>query len=500
MVTDYVVRRRGLRLSPVTILKTESLYHLLLKPASHALLVMRMNRTACLGMLLVAAVAARRPLPAQPVASTPGCQDRAMAAHRASRAAEPALDPVATFDSAWRIIERSHWDSTFNGVSWTAVRDSLRPAAAAATTRGALRLVLESMVSRLRQSHFAIIPAEVADGAAADARSAETRPPGTLGFDVRLLDGQMVVATIDTGGPAWRAGIRTGWSLEAIGGCPWGTSGRDWPPAGAPRQAALAAYQRTSQALAGTVGDSLTITLRDGRRTAQRRTLAFSAAGGVVTKFGNLPPLNAQMRWYRVTSAGRTIGVIRFNIWMPVLSGAIDQAIDSLRTADGIVLDLRGNFGGVGGMSIGLAGHFIDSALTLGTMHQRDALRRFVVNPRRSDTRFQAVRPLSVPLALVVDELSVSTTEIFAGGMQALGRARVFGTQTAGEALPAAPERLPNGDILYHAISDFIGPTGRPLEGDGVRPDVLIPLSRRALLRGEDAALNAAIRWTVRSP
>ena len=87
------------------------------------------------------------------------------------------------------------------------------------------------------------------------------------------------------------------------------------------------------------------------------------------------------------------------------------------------------------------------------------------------------------------------TTEIFAGGMQALGRARVFGVQTAGQALPSVPERLPNGDILYHAIADFLNPFGKTLEGAGVTPDTRVPLTRAALLKGRDPAMEAAMEW-----
>ena len=196
---------------------------------------------------------------------------------------------------------------------------------------------------------------------------------------------------------------------------------------------------------------------------------------------------------------GKVIGVIRFNIWMPVLAAQFDAAVDSLRDADGIVLDLRGNFGGVGGMSMGIAGHFLDTTRVIGVMRQRGVELRFVSNPRRVNTRSQAVRPYAGPLALVVDALSISTTEIFVGGLQAMGRARVFGSQTAGQALPAVTERLPNGDILYHAIADFLSPTGQPLEGAGVTPDVPVPLTRQALLAGGDPALDAAIHWTATS-
>lgn len=86
----------------------------------------------------------------------------------ASRNGEVAELPLATFDTAWSIIQRTHWDTTYNGVNWLAVRDELRPRAAAAQTRGALRAVLSDMLSRLGQSHFAVIPQELADGTAAD--------------------------------------------------------------------------------------------------------------------------------------------------------------------------------------------------------------------------------------------------------------------------------------------------------------------------------------------
>jgi carboxyl-terminal processing protease len=244
-------------------------------------------------------------------------------------------------------------------------------------------------------------------------------------------------------------------------------------------------------------GDTLRVTFRDGVDT--RRTLAvpLGPVSGTITKFGNLPPVAANLTWHRVQRDGRTVGVIRFDIWMPVLAAQFDAAIDSLRSTDAIVLDVRGNLGGVGGMSMGFAGHFLDSASSLGEMQQRGGSMFFRANPRRVDTRLRAVTPFSGPLALVVDAQSASTTEVFAGGLQALGRATVFGALTAGQALPSIPEKLPNGDVLYHAVANFVGPTGKPLEGNGVTPNQVTPIDRRALLRGTDPALDAAITWAA---
>jgi carboxyl-terminal processing protease len=61
--------------------------------------------------------------------------------------------------------------------------------------------------------------------------------------------------------------------------------------------------------------------------------------------------------------------------------------------------------------------------------------------------------------------------------------------------LPALTERLPNGDVLYHAFADFFTPRGERIEGRGVIPDDVVPLTRRDLLAGRDPQLDAALRW-----
>lgn len=417
----------------------------------------------------------------------------------ASLASSPIADPLVTFDTAWAIIARTHWDTTYNGVNWRALREELRPKAAAAKTTGELRAVLSDMVGRLKQSHFSIIPREVSDATVGGGPADGVDQNGTTGAVLRYVDGAMVVTQAPSTSPAARAGVRAGWTLEAVQGCPIAPRLARIPATMDPRRAAFTAFSIANQMLAGPVGDSVRATFRDGTGRAQTVSIVRGREPGTMAKFGNLPPFPASLTHERVQQGGKTVGIIRFNIWMPVLSPQFDAAVDSLRDADAIIIDVRGNFGGVGGMSMGVAGHFLDSSLTIGTMQQRGVSLKFVANPRRVDTRSRGVTPFAGPVALLVDELSVSTTEIFAGGLQALGRARVFGTQTSGQALPSVPERLPNGDILYHAIADFLSPTGKPLEGDGVRPDVLTPLSRQALLDGKDPARDAALAWAVQA-
>jgi carboxyl-terminal processing protease len=100
-------------------------------------------------------------------------------------------------------------------------------------------------------------------------------------------------------------------------------------------------------------------------------------------------------------------------------------------------------------------------------------------------------------VAILTDEMTASTSELFAGGLQALGRARVFGATSSGQALPSLMPRLPNGDVLLHAVADMKGPGGVRWEGPGVVPDMPAPVTREALLAGRDPALDAAVAWIV---
>ena len=211
---------------------------------------------------------------------------------------------------------------------------------------------------------------------------------------------------------------------------------------------------------------------------------------------GNLPTMYVRVdQEERRTLRGAKVGVIRFNVWMPAVDPQFQQAIDRYRSASGIVIDLRGNPGGLAAMIMGISGHFLTERKPLGTMKTRDAELRFAANPRLVNGAGQRVEPYAGPVAILVDAMTGSASECFAGGMQAVKRARVFGQTSMGQALPAFFDKLPNGDILIHATGDFVTADGTRLEGRGVVPDEMVPLVRSDLLAGKDRTLDAALTW-----
>jgi carboxyl-terminal processing protease len=205
-------------------------------------------------MLGVAAACHRGTSPAAAMAPTAAAACVApVASGTASLAGTAITDPLVTFDTAWAIIARTHWDTTYNGVDWRGVRDELRPRAAAAKTTGELRSVLSDMVGRLKQSHFSIIPREVSD-ATSGSGAPTVDQNGTTGATLRFVEGAIVVTEVPAASAAGRAGVRQGWQLEAVQGCPVATRLARIPRDLDPRRAAFMAFSLANQMLAGPVG------------------------------------------------------------------------------------------------------------------------------------------------------------------------------------------------------------------------------------------------------
>jgi len=452
---------------------------------------------------------------------------RAKATSAASAASAPLAQGVETFEAAWQIIYESHFDTNFNGVNWLAVREEFRPKAEAANTVDELRVVIQQMLSHLGQSHMTIIPGSLADAfdpqkvkrsahpkksAARDSKTnAQTSPDeseedeeeapssglhGDIGFDVRLVDQQIVVSRVEDASFAQAAGVKAGWVVQAVGPRRLADRLEKLPSDLEPAKAQFMAWRLAKALLLGRPGSVVQVEFLNDADQALTVQLERQPAKGLLAKLGLLPPVYARLEHERLKpESGLSIGLIRFNLFMIPVAGLFDQAVEEFRDADGVIIDLRGNLGGIAGMVMGLAGHFLNEPLSLGTLKMRGNELKFFANPRRVNPAGQRVEPFSGPVAILTDGASLSAAEIFAGGMQDVRRARIFGQTTPGQALPAVWDRLPNGDVLYHAFADFVTGSGVRLEGRGVIPDERVPLLRKDLLAGRDAPLLAALKW-----
>lgn len=423
------------------------------------------------------------------------------ATHRAERIAGGASSPpsdtglltdderaaqVASFDFIWTTIRDRHWDPTLGGVDWDAARTELRPQVAAATTVSEAREVLKTLIGRVRQSHLNIIPAAVyADLGQPDGAR---RGDGSAGIQVTMIDGQALVRTVEPLSAAAAVGVAPGWIVTRIAGEPVapllariGQTYAGSPLCGARRVGAV------QSRLEGRVGECVRVEFLDGADRVQVRALVLRTPPGNRAGAGHLPPQYVRLE-QRTLPGGIAYVSLNYFLDPERVVPALTAAVAGAARGPGLVLDLRGNPGGIAALGAGLAGYFVRAAQqALGTMKLRDAAVRLTINPREP--------AYDGPLGILIDGTTASTAEFVAAGLQDLGRARVFGARSAGAALPSLIERLPNGDGFQFPIAQYETAGGAALEGVGVAPDVEVELTRAALLAGDDPVLDAAVAW-----
>jgi carboxyl-terminal processing protease len=437
------------------------------------------------GLIVLAACgSAAAPPPAQPAPVKPV----------AVKEEVPPADPrvaadLKSFDLVWKRVAETFYDPKLGGVDWQAVRAELRPKVLGTKTREEARAIMNQALERLGKSHFGVSgPIEAVDeGAGEGAGDGDA----SIGIEVRIVDKTAIVTRIEAGSPAAKAKLPLGAELVTVGKVELGPRlGAVAEKLGASSLVPHLQVTAVERLIRGRAGTKVRLGVKVNGKVAPVELERVPA--GRMTAFGNL---GRHPIVYEARRLEPKIGYIRLSIFLDpaMVVPAFGKDLAGFGDATGVIIDLRGNPGGLGLMAMGMAGHLIsEENKKLGTMRTREATMDYVVNPQ--------VQRYGGKVAVLVDELSASTSEIFAGGLQDLGRARIFGRRTPGAALPSAIEELPNGDRFQYAIADYVSTGGKILEGNGVTPDVPVALDLQLLRSGKDPDMVAAIRWIKEKP
>jgi carboxyl-terminal processing protease len=266
-----------------------------------------------------------------------------------------------------------------------------------------------------------------------------------VGLWVRRVDGGRVsIARVQDGSPAARAGIRAGDVLDSID---------------ATRCTGLAVTEVVADLRGDNVpGSTVTLVLLRGGRsltvTVQRATLPTEAV--TVSHPGG-------------PDGPTDIAVDAFS------AGTGSKVAEAVRTArHGVLLDLRGNSGGLVEEAVGAASAFLDGGL-VATYDVHGEQQALYAAPG-GDT--------GTPLVVLVDGGTMSAAEMLAGALQDRGRAVVVGSRTFGKGSVQMPSTLPDGSVAELTVGHYRLPGGRSVDGTGIEPDVQVT-------GGQDAVAEA---------
>jgi carboxyl-terminal processing protease len=348
--------------------------------------------------------------------------------------------PKAVLDEAWQIVHQEYVDGDFNQTDWQLARQELlgQEYSSREAAYGALRIALQ----RLNDPYTRFLsPSEYSE--LTDQTSGEVSGIGIY-LQKDSNTGEVIITEVVTGSPAEQADLRVGDHIVLVDG--QGTN--------------RLTLQGVSQKLRGNEGSQVTLTV--SRNGGGPRSVVVTRARLEV----------ATVEYALKNFSNRPIGYIRLLEFNAHAAEQMEAAILDLaeQGVEGYVLDLRGNPGGLLLASIDISRMWLQHGPIVRTLDRAGADESISAN-RTALT--------DLPLTVLVDGRSASSSEILTGALQDNGRATIVGSPTFGKALVQSLHGLADGSGLTVTVAHYYTPNGTDISTKGITPDVSIDLSAR---------------------
>jgi carboxyl-terminal processing protease len=285
-----------------------------------------------------------------------------------------------------------------------------------------------------------------------------------VGMTVDKVEDGLKVISVYEGSPAARGGLRPGDVITHVDG----------------RSIAGSSSEESTTKIKGPAGTAVRLTVRAEKGRARVITLKRAQV--------NIPVVRSAMRRYD----GRKFAYVRLAGFTSGAHGEVGDAVRKLLDdgAEGVVLDLRDNGGGLLDEAVMISSIFIPDGKIVSTKGRSRPTHVYDATGGAIDD--------DVPVVVLVNDRSASASEIVTGALQDRKRATVVGTRTFGKGVFQEIEPLPNGGALDITVGEYFLPSGRNLGGGGVKRGAGVTPDVKAVddpdTPERDEALQAALR------
>jgi carboxyl-terminal processing protease len=264
---------------------------------------------------------------------------------------------------------------------------------------------------------------------------------GGVGIEVEVRGGSLVVLAPIEGGPAERAGLRAGDVIASV-------DGRD--PSAEP-------IDKLLKRLRGAPGTHVNVGVR---RAPSETVLAYDLVRAVI----HVPSVATKLLKNRVAYV--RVKQFQDGTHDELLAAAFELRKRAGGELAGVLLDLRGDPGGLVDQAADVADEFLPGGIIYTTRHRGQVVDTIVAHAGGAF--------VTLPCVVLVDQYTASAAELVAAALQDNQRATVVGQATFGKGSVQAVIALPKGSGMRLTVARYYTPTGRGIQAEGVRPDIRV--------------------------
>ena len=338
------------------------------------------------------------------------------------------ITPQKLFDKTWKIISKEYYEPSLNHQDWSRWKTHYQ---GKIKTQDDARVAIDTMIASLDEPYTRFMPKKDFE----DLTTSITSKIYGIGVNIYSNSGKLETFNVMPGTPAELAQLKQGDIISAV-------DGKDTNGMNVSEVAALVRGPENSVV-------ELTI-LRDNKKINKK-----------------LKRKEIKIKTVKSSIVDNHIGYIQIISFM---SGSTPnefvEALENTQNTDALILDLRGNTGGLLDNAIFIADMFIDRGTIVDIIYRNGY--------KKSIKAQEELLPMNKPLVVLVNGASASASEILSGALKDYHRATLVGRKTFGKGLVQKVVPLPNQTGVNITIARYLTPNGTDINKLGIKPDIEI--------------------------
>lgn len=349
------------------------------------------------------------------------------------------------FDKSWQTIKNEYYDPTFNHQHWSRWKNHYQ---GKIKTADDAKVAIDTMLASLDDPYSRFLTKEEFS----EQNTSITSKFSGIGVNIVNDSGKIKIISVIEDTPAQFADIKAGDIILSIDG----------------KKVSGLSLAEVSNLVKGPINTFVNMDILRNQNVLNKK---------IIRKEIKIKTVKS--------STDKNIGYIQISTFISTSTpNEFLEALENTQKAKGLIVDLRGNTGGLLTNAVFIANLFIEKG-KLVSIVGRNGYRYDVM---AQDTNLK----IDKPIILLVNGASASASEILSGAMKDYHKAKILGTKTFGKGMVQKIIPMPNQTGLNLTIAKYLTPKGKDINRKGITPDIEVKFTQKDINAKKDIQLETA--------